>query len=209
EAESRITDRPIAQGIKKFPHISPAGIVKALQHHSDRRPARMGAKETVLVCPILGEQRGEAVAVICLNRSGEGGQQIAKRQVSHLVVLICRDPFLDSSDYEGANHGIADADVRVRFRTDPCTGLKKTFFAKKWKQRALRLWQCCMARTLIRCSKSIPILRSGIQRKQQREPRSPYGRGQSLDARSRRADRFERHRSHTSARRALLHDGAV
>jgi hypothetical protein len=22
------------------------------------------------------------------------------------------------------------------FRTDPCTGLKKTFFAKKWKQRA-------------------------------------------------------------------------
>ena len=31
--------------------------------------------ETVLVCPILGEQRGEAVAVICLNRSGEAGQQ--------------------------------------------------------------------------------------------------------------------------------------
>ena len=53
----------------------------------------MGAKETVLVCPILGEQRGEALAVICLNGSGEGGQQIAKGQVSHLVVLISRDPF--------------------------------------------------------------------------------------------------------------------
>ena len=84
----------------------------------------MGAKETVLVCPILGEQRGGALAVICLNGSGEGGQQIAKRQVSHLVVLISRDPFLDSSDYEGADHGIADADARVRFRTDPCTGLR-------------------------------------------------------------------------------------
>jgi hypothetical protein len=53
----------------------------------------MGAKETVLVCPILGEQRGEALAVIRLNGSGEGGQQIGKRQASHLVVLICRDPF--------------------------------------------------------------------------------------------------------------------
>jgi hypothetical protein len=51
----------------------------------------MGAKETVLVGPILGEQRGEAFAVICLNGGGEGGQQIAKRQVGHL---------LDSSDYE-------------------------------------------------------------------------------------------------------------
>ena len=50
------TDRPIAQGIEKFPQISPAGIVKALQHHSDRRPARVGTKETVLVCPIFGEQ---------------------------------------------------------------------------------------------------------------------------------------------------------
>ena len=99
-------------------------------------PARMGAKKTVLVCPILGEQRGEALAVICLNGSGEGGQQIPKRQVSHLVVLISRDPFLDSSDYEGADDSIADTDVRVRFRTDPCTGLKKTFFAKQWKQRA-------------------------------------------------------------------------
>src|SRR5882672_5438478 len=88
-----MTDRPIAQGIEKFPQISPAGIMKALQHQSDRRPARMGAKETVLVCPILGEQRGEALAVICLNGSGEGGQQIAKGQVSHLVVLISRDPF--------------------------------------------------------------------------------------------------------------------
>ena len=96
----------------------------------------MGAKETVLICPILGEQRGEALAVISLKGSGEGVQQIAKRQVSHLVVLISRDPSLDSSDYEEVNHGIADADVRVRFRTDPCTGLKKTFFAMKWKQRA-------------------------------------------------------------------------
>jgi hypothetical protein len=53
----------------------------------------MGTKETVLVCPILREQRGEALTVICLNGSGEGGQQIGKRQASHLVVLICRDPF--------------------------------------------------------------------------------------------------------------------
>ena len=53
----------------------------------------MGAKEPVLVGPILGEQRGEALAIICLNCSGEGGQQIAKRQVSHLVVFISRDPF--------------------------------------------------------------------------------------------------------------------
>jgi hypothetical protein len=73
EAETRITDRPIAQGIKKFPQISPAGIVKALQHHSDRRPARMGAKETILVCPILGEQRGQALAVIYLPRWGVSG----------------------------------------------------------------------------------------------------------------------------------------
>jgi hypothetical protein len=57
----------------------------------------MGAKETVLVCPILGEQRGEVLAVICLNGGGEGGQQIAKRRVSHLVVLISRDPSLDST----------------------------------------------------------------------------------------------------------------
>jgi hypothetical protein len=35
----------------------------------------MGTKETVLVCPILREQRGEALTVICLNGSGEGGQQ--------------------------------------------------------------------------------------------------------------------------------------
>jgi len=53
----------------------------------------MGAKEIVLVCPILGEQRGETLAVICLNGSGEGGQQIGKRQAIHLVALICRDPF--------------------------------------------------------------------------------------------------------------------
>jgi len=116
----------------------------------------MGAKETVLVCPILGEQRGEAVAVICLNRSGEGGQQIAKRQVSHLVVLICRDPFLDSSDYEGANHGIADADVRVRFRTEPLHRIEEDFLRKEVEAAGLRLWQCCMARTSRRCSKSIP-----------------------------------------------------
>jgi hypothetical protein len=44
--------------------------------------------------------RAEALAIIFLNGSGEGGQQIAKHQVSHLVVLISRDPFLDGSDYE-------------------------------------------------------------------------------------------------------------
>src|SRR5204863_9942653 len=88
------------------------------------------------LCPILGEHRGGALDVISLKGSGEGVQQVANRQVSHLVVLISRDPSLDSSDYEEVSHGIADADVRVRFRTDPCTGLKKTFFAMKWKQRA-------------------------------------------------------------------------
>src|SRR5262249_35833248 len=93
EAETRKTDRPVAQRIEKFPPISPAGIVKALQHRSNRWPARVGAKETVLVCPILGEQRGETLAVICLNGGGEGSQQIGKCQANHLVVLICRDPF--------------------------------------------------------------------------------------------------------------------
>jgi hypothetical protein len=48
----------------------------------------MGTKEAVLVCPILGEQRGEALAIICLNGSGERGQQIEEGQVSHLVLLI-------------------------------------------------------------------------------------------------------------------------
>ena len=36
---------------------------------------------------------GEALAIICLNGGGEGGQQIGKRQAIQLVMSICRDPF--------------------------------------------------------------------------------------------------------------------
>jgi hypothetical protein len=49
----------------------------------------------------------KTLAVICLNGSGEGGQQIAKRQVSHLVVLT--DAWRQSgSGIRRANHRRAD-----------------------------------------------------------------------------------------------------
>jgi hypothetical protein len=79
----------------------------------------MGAKETVLVCPILGEQRGEALAVICLNGSGEGGQQIGKRQAIHLVALICRDPFWTAVIKKEPIMAPLTQTREFRFRTNP------------------------------------------------------------------------------------------
>src|ERR1700747_977262 len=44
---------------------------------------------------------------------------------------------LDSSDYEGADHGIADADTRVRFRTNPfAPDCRRLSSQRNWKQRA-------------------------------------------------------------------------
>jgi hypothetical protein len=147
EAETRITDRPIAQGIEKFPQISPAGIVKALQHHSNRRPARMGAKETILVYPILGEQRGEALAVICRNGSGEGGQQIRKRQASHLVVLICRDPFWTAVITKEPIIAPVTQTRESGFKPTPLHRIAEDFLRKEVEAAGLSLWQSYMART--------------------------------------------------------------
>jgi hypothetical protein len=79
---------------------------------------------------------GEALAVICLNGSGEGGQQIAKRQVSHLVVLISRDPFWTAANTKEPIMASLTQTRESGFEPTLCTGLKKAFFAKKSKQRA-------------------------------------------------------------------------
>jgi hypothetical protein len=116
----------------------------------------MGAKETVLVCPILGEQRGEALAVICLNGSGEGGQQIAKRQVSHLVVLISRDPFWTAVITKEPIMASLRETRESGFEPTPLHRIAGDFLRKELEAAGFRLWQCCMARISIRCSKSIP-----------------------------------------------------
>jgi hypothetical protein len=99
----------------------------------------MGAKEIVLVCPILGEQRGETLAVICLNGSGEGGQQIGKGQAIHLVVLICRDPFWTAVITKEPIMAPLTQTRESGFRPTRLHGLQKTFFAKNWKRQA----SCC------------------------------------------------------------------
>jgi hypothetical protein len=146
----------LGDGSVRHQHWQRHAAQQRAQHHSDRRPARMGAKETVLVCPILHEQRGEALTVICLNGSGESGQQIGKRQASHLVVLICRDPFWTAViTREPIMASLRDT-LESGFEPTPLHRIAADFLRKELKAAGLRLWQCCMARTSIRCSKSIP-----------------------------------------------------
>jgi hypothetical protein len=116
----------------------------------------MGAKETVLVCPILGEQRGEALAVICLNGSGEGGQQIAKRQVSHLVVLISRDPFWTAVITKEPIMASLTQTRESGFEPTPLHRIAGASLHKGTGSSGLQVVAMLMARTSIRCSKSIP-----------------------------------------------------
>src|SRR6516162_3172591 len=120
EPETRISDRPVAYGIEKLPEIVAACVVKTLQHRRDRRPPGVGAKETILVSAILGEQQAQPLAVIRGNGSGKCCQEIGERQSRSLVLAVSalRD-HARGRDPGGADHGNADADARVRFQDQP------------------------------------------------------------------------------------------
>jgi len=113
----------------------------------------MGAKETVLVCPILGEQRGETLAVICLNGGGEGSQQIGKCQASHLVVLICRDPFWTAVITKEPI--MASLTPTRESGTDPLA-LAERLSSQRSGSSGIQAVAMLLTRTAIRCSKSIP-----------------------------------------------------
>jgi hypothetical protein len=123
----------------------------------------MGAEETVLVCPILGEQRGETLAVICLNGGGEGIQQIGKCQASHLVLLIRRDPFWTAV--------ITKEPIMVSLTptresgTDPLAPACRRLSSQRSGSSGIQAVAMLLMRTAIRCSRRSRIQRSGIQRK--------------------------------------------
>src|SRR5580704_10425252 len=74
----------------------------------------------------------------------------------HLVVLISRDPFWTAVITREPIMASLRETRESGFEPTPLHRIAGDFLRKELEAAGFRLWQCCMARISIRCSKSIP-----------------------------------------------------